>query len=209
MSDAARRSSRPAAYPTRTVSTSRSRRSRRCRTALGYGPPRDGGSSARVVRVGERFAQLRLAAPVVAARGDRVIVRGESTVGGGTVARSRATATPRRGCASSCSSGAMSRRRSTGRFDWTRCATCSTASSTGSSVQGRGRSRPRGSTPRGRPSHPDRAPPTRSIRVRRCPPIRGPTTCLRACSSSGADRSCISPAPWRRSRVAKGRRTAL
>jgi len=42
-------------------------------------------ATARVVRVGARFAQLRLAAPVVAARGDRVIVRGETTLGGGTV----------------------------------------------------------------------------------------------------------------------------
>ncbi|HSX22598.1 MAG TPA: selenocysteine-specific translation elongation factor [Gaiellaceae bacterium] len=40
---------------------------------------------ARVVRVGERFAQLRLAEPVVAARGDRVILRTETTVGGGVV----------------------------------------------------------------------------------------------------------------------------
>jgi selenocysteine-specific elongation factor len=39
----------------------------------------------RVVKIGERFAQLRLSAPVVAARGDRVVLRGESTVGGGTV----------------------------------------------------------------------------------------------------------------------------
>jgi selenocysteine-specific elongation factor len=41
--------------------------------------------AARVVRSGERFAQLRLAAPVVAARGDRVILRGETTLGGGVV----------------------------------------------------------------------------------------------------------------------------
>jgi selenocysteine-specific elongation factor len=40
---------------------------------------------ARVVRVGERWAQLRLAAPVVATRGDRVILRRDSTVGGGVV----------------------------------------------------------------------------------------------------------------------------
>jgi selenocysteine-specific elongation factor len=39
---------------------------------------------ARVVRVG-RFAQLRLASPVVAARGDRVVLRAGTTVGGGTV----------------------------------------------------------------------------------------------------------------------------
>ena len=40
---------------------------------------------ARVVRAGEGFAQLRLAVPVVAARGDRVVLRGETTVGGGVV----------------------------------------------------------------------------------------------------------------------------
>ena len=40
---------------------------------------------ARVVRVGERWAQLRLSSPVVAARGDRIVLRGETTVGGGTV----------------------------------------------------------------------------------------------------------------------------
>jgi len=40
---------------------------------------------ARVVRVGERFAQLRLAEPVVAARGDRVVLRAGTTVAGGVV----------------------------------------------------------------------------------------------------------------------------
>ncbi|MEO5575410.1 MAG: selenocysteine-specific translation elongation factor [Gaiellaceae bacterium] len=40
--------------------------------------------AARVVRSGA-YAQLRLAAPVVAARGDRVVLRGATTVGGGTV----------------------------------------------------------------------------------------------------------------------------
>jgi selenocysteine-specific elongation factor len=40
---------------------------------------------ARVVRLGDRHAQLRLVAPVVAARGDRVILRDASTLGGGTV----------------------------------------------------------------------------------------------------------------------------
>jgi selenocysteine-specific elongation factor len=40
---------------------------------------------ARVARAGERYAQLRLAAPVVAARGDRVVLRAETTVGGGSV----------------------------------------------------------------------------------------------------------------------------
>jgi selenocysteine-specific elongation factor len=39
---------------------------------------------ARIVRVGP-FAQLRLAAPVVAARGDRVVIRAGTTIGGGTV----------------------------------------------------------------------------------------------------------------------------
>jgi len=40
---------------------------------------------ARVVRVGDRFAQLRLSRPVVAARGDRVVLRAGTTVGGGLV----------------------------------------------------------------------------------------------------------------------------
>jgi selenocysteine-specific elongation factor len=40
---------------------------------------------ARVVREGERYAQLRLAAPVVAARGDRLVLRARTTVGGGVV----------------------------------------------------------------------------------------------------------------------------
>ncbi len=40
---------------------------------------------ARVVRVGDRFAQLRLAEPVVAARGDRVVLRAATTVGGGHI----------------------------------------------------------------------------------------------------------------------------
>ena len=39
----------------------------------------------RVVRIGSRFAQLRLSSRVVAARGDRVVLRGETTVGGGLV----------------------------------------------------------------------------------------------------------------------------
>ena len=40
---------------------------------------------ARVVRVGDSHAQLRLAAPVVAARGDRVVLRDGTTVGGAVV----------------------------------------------------------------------------------------------------------------------------
>ena len=40
---------------------------------------------ARVVRVGERYAQLRLATPAVGARGDRVVLRTGTTVGGGVV----------------------------------------------------------------------------------------------------------------------------
>jgi selenocysteine-specific elongation factor len=40
--------------------------------------------AARVVHAG-RFAQLRLEEPVVAARGDRLVLRGETTVGGGRV----------------------------------------------------------------------------------------------------------------------------
>ncbi|HEY2072542.1 MAG TPA: selenocysteine-specific translation elongation factor, partial [Gaiellaceae bacterium] len=40
---------------------------------------------ARVARVGDRYAQLRLDQPVVAARGDRVVLRAGTTVGGGVV----------------------------------------------------------------------------------------------------------------------------
>ena len=40
---------------------------------------------ARVVRVGERYAQLRLASQAIAARGDRVVLRERTTLGGGVV----------------------------------------------------------------------------------------------------------------------------
>src|SRR3954449_11511407 len=42
-------------------------------------------TTARVARAGDRFAQLRLSRPVVAARGDRVVLRAGTTVGGGAV----------------------------------------------------------------------------------------------------------------------------
>ena len=38
-----------------------------------------------IKRIGDQYAQLRLAAPAVAARGDRVVLRTETTVGGGHV----------------------------------------------------------------------------------------------------------------------------
>jgi selenocysteine-specific elongation factor len=40
---------------------------------------------ARLVRVGDRFAQLRLAEPLVAARGDRFVLRSRTTLGGGRI----------------------------------------------------------------------------------------------------------------------------
>jgi selenocysteine-specific elongation factor len=40
---------------------------------------------ARFIRIGERWAQLRLSTPLVAARGDHVVLRAGTTVGGGTV----------------------------------------------------------------------------------------------------------------------------
>jgi selenocysteine-specific elongation factor len=40
---------------------------------------------AQLVRISDRFAQLRLAEPVVAARGDRVVLRAGTTIGGGQV----------------------------------------------------------------------------------------------------------------------------
>lgn len=52
------------------------------RVSVHHGTSRIAG---RVARVGERTAQLRLSAPVVAARGDRVVLRGETTLGGATV----------------------------------------------------------------------------------------------------------------------------
>ncbi len=42
-------------------------------------------TAARVARAGDRFAQLRLSRPVVATRGDRVVLRAGTTVGGGVV----------------------------------------------------------------------------------------------------------------------------
>ena len=48
-------------------------------------PPRHGRDPAVVRRIGERHAQLRLSSPAVAARGDRVVLRGETTLGGGAV----------------------------------------------------------------------------------------------------------------------------
>ena len=39
----------------------------------------------RVVRAGDRYAQVRVARPLVATRGDRIVLRGESTLGGGRV----------------------------------------------------------------------------------------------------------------------------
>jgi selenocysteine-specific elongation factor len=40
---------------------------------------------ARLIRIGDRFAQLRLAEPIVAARGDRVVLRNSTTLGGGRI----------------------------------------------------------------------------------------------------------------------------
>ncbi|HKC77443.1 MAG TPA: selenocysteine-specific translation elongation factor, partial [Gaiellaceae bacterium] len=58
---------------------------------LGEVPPRvtlhhgTAETAARVARAGDRFAQLRLSRPVVAARGDRVVLRAGTTVAGGVV----------------------------------------------------------------------------------------------------------------------------
>jgi selenocysteine-specific elongation factor len=53
---------------------------------------------ARLIRIGPRYAQLRLASPAVAARGDRVVLRERTTLGGGLVldpAPPRSTSTER------------------------------------------------------------------------------------------------------------------
>lgn len=44
---------------------------------------------ARLVRVGDRFAQLRLASPVVAACDDRVVLRDRTTLGEGRILETR------------------------------------------------------------------------------------------------------------------------
>ncbi len=67
---------------------------------------------ARVVRVGDRFAQLRLERPVVAARGDHVILRAGHTVGGGRVldpAPPRRTDAQRMGLLAAGDPGAIAR----------------------------------------------------------------------------------------------------
>ena len=71
--------------PSAIASTSRSRSSEPSRTAAVTVHHGTADVPARVVARGEGYAQLRLAAPVVAARGDRVVLRGETTVGGGLV----------------------------------------------------------------------------------------------------------------------------
>ena len=52
-------------------------------------------TAARVARAGDRFAQLRLSRPVVAARGDRIVLRAGTTVGGGVVLDPNAAAARR------------------------------------------------------------------------------------------------------------------
>ena len=61
--------------------------------------------AARVARVGDRTAQLRLEAPVVAARGDRVVLRGETTLGGATVLDPGPAAPARGGAARAARAG--------------------------------------------------------------------------------------------------------
>src|SRR6185436_9311486 len=51
-------------------------------------------TTARVARAGDRFAQLRLSRPVVAARGDRVVLRAGTTVGSGSSSTRTRHATP-------------------------------------------------------------------------------------------------------------------
>ena len=77
---------RRAHSPARIASRWRSRSSRRSPTARGSRCITGRAASPRASSAsGSTHAQLRLAAPVVAARGDRVVLRGETTVGGGVV----------------------------------------------------------------------------------------------------------------------------
>ena len=83
-SAAGTRSSARARSARATAWTSRSTRSRRfpARVQLHHGTSQ---VVARVARAGDGYAQLRLSAPVVAARGDRLVLRASTTVGGGRV----------------------------------------------------------------------------------------------------------------------------
>src|ERR671939_689639 len=105
---------------------------------------------ARVVRAGGPYAQLRLSTRVVAARGDRVILRDRTTLGGGRVLdpappRSKSSPGPRRSTPA-CRS-ASSCRRSPGARRSSRCSASTSAA--------------------GRPTCP--APPRRSRAARRLP----------------------------------------
>ena len=77
-----------------------------------------------VKRIGDRYAQLRLAAPAVAARGDRVVLRAETTIGGGTRDRSCSAPPQERSNGWSCSNTGTCPRRCTRRCVWRRCNTC-------------------------------------------------------------------------------------
>jgi len=101
-SRAGTRSLRRAPTPSRTGSTSRSRSSRRSPTARGCRCISARAHGRRVVLLGGGYVQLRLREPVVAARGDRVILRAGRRSAGEwcSTLRLRATAT---GTASSAS----------------------------------------------------------------------------------------------------------
>ena len=89
----------------RTASTSRSSDAEAItdgdRVSVHHGTSR---IAARVVRVGDRYAQLRLERPVVAARGDRVVLRARDDARRRSRPRPRAAPTSRRAAASSSSS---------------------------------------------------------------------------------------------------------
>ena len=93
---APRRRARRARRLPRQLPARRRARGARPIPARGARPPRHDGD-ARARRAGRRrFAQLRLDAPVVAARGDRVVLRAGTTVGGGRVLDRRRRATQMR-----------------------------------------------------------------------------------------------------------------
>ena len=158
-----------------------------------------------------RSATLRPAParrPVVAARGDRVILRGETTLGGGTVLDPRRPGTATRR-AWSCSSEATSPRRSRARPSSTRC-----ASSLDGELDGRRACRAVGVLGGVAADLEDdlaRASrrPTRSTRASRSRRSRGRRRWFRSCRSSGVDRSSTCRARCRRSAVAVRRRPQL
>ena len=116
-----------------------------------------------VRRIGGRYAQLRLTALAVAARGDRVVLRAGTTVGGGRVIDPAMRASS----GLTCSSVETWLRQCTRRSGWRRCDTCWADSRKDCSRPATGCSPPRGSPSTGLTSSGGWTPPIHSTRESR------------------------------------------